>query len=87
MLGVGAERFDRNVIESFVEHTMDSYFTTLRLDIIPNDISCGMWDITKKNTFTGFVLEPLCLDAWCTDPDSANKSTKILEVVFFSVKR
>ena len=46
-----------------------------------------MWYITKKDTFTGFILETLCLNAWRTDPDSATKRTKILEVVFLSSRK
>ena len=66
---------------------MDSNFTALRLNVMPNDISCCMWDISKKDSFTGFILETLCLNAWRSDPDSASKYTEILQIVFLSGRK
>ena len=62
MLSIGAERLYREVIESFVEYTVNSNFTPLRLDIVPNDVLCGMWDISKEATFSSFILKPLLLE-------------------------
>ena len=61
---------------------MDSYFTLLRFNILPNDISYCMWYITKKNFFTSIILETLCLNAWRSNPDSASKRTKIPHIIF-----
>ena len=66
---------------------MNSDFTALRLNVIPNDISCCIWYITQKDSFTGFILETLCLNAWGSNPDSASKRKKILQIVFLSGRK
>ena len=60
---------------------MNCNFTLLRIDIIPNGILCGMWNIFKEHIFPSFVLEPFYINTWSVDRNSAAKSTKILEVV------
>ena len=66
---------------------MNFKFTSLRLDFISNDISYGVWDIAKENTFVSFVLKPLYLNTQSADPNSTAKSTKILEVVLLSYQQ
>ena len=56
MLRIGTKRLDGDIVESFVKYTMYRNFTSLRLNIIPDDISCDMWDITKGNTFLSLVF-------------------------------
>ena len=75
MLCIGTKRLNRDVIESFIKYTMYSNFTSLRFDIIPDDILCDVRDITKEDSFSRFIFEPLCLDSWSTDPNSTSKST------------
>ena len=87
MLSIGTERLNRNIIESFVEYTVNCNFTSLRLDVIPNDILYGMCTISKENTFSIFVLEPFCVNSCNADPNSTAKSTEILEVVFLSYRQ
>ena len=84
ILSIGTEKLYRNIIESFVKYTVNSNFTALRLNVLSNDILCGTCDISKGNTFSTFILDPLWLNSWIADPNFTANSTDILKIVFLS---
>ena len=83
MLGIGTKKLYREVGESLIKYAINSNFTSLRFNVIPDDMSCGVRDITKEDTFSSFFFEPIYLEFCSADPNSTAKSTEILEVVFF----
>ena len=84
MLSIWTERLYRDVVESFIKYVVNSNFILLRFNIVPNDVLCGMWDISKEDTFSSFILEYFCLNSKSTGLNLTAKTTEILEVVFLS---